>query len=151
MLGKLRGVTKGLGGTALEGGIGAAAFYLHRMLSTKVAFIQQKPLAAPAAMLLAGHLMKKSKKFAGAGAGLCSVAGYAGAQVYELQKATTAAAATPAATPAAGTSGFDDDVGALVQASDIGALVQASDIGDLIQYGPTTGSSYQDAQELSNI
>lgn len=150
MLGKLRGVTKGLGGSALEGGAGAAAFYAHRMLSTKVAFVQQHPLAAPAGMLLVGHLMKKSKKFAGAGAAVCGIAGYAGAQVYELQKATTQAAATPAAP--AGTSGFDDyDTGALVQASDIGALVQASDIGDLIENAPTAGSSYQDAQALSNI
>ncbi len=148
MFGKLRGVTKGLGGTALEGGAGAAAFYAHRMISTKVAFVQNHPLAAPAGILLVGHLLKKSKKLGGVGNALCGIAGYAGAQVYELQKATTQAqAAAPA--PAAGTSGFDDDdVGALVQPGDIGALVQPGDIGSFYANAPTAGSSYSDAYGL---
>lgn len=141
---KLRSLTKGVGGSAIEGAAGVIAFYGHRMLSTKVAFVQNHPLAAPGAMLILGHVLKKSGKLSPLGGALCGIAGYAGAQVYELQKA--AAAANPP--KAAGTSGFDDsDTGALVQASDIGALIQASDIGTM-GYMPDNASSYDDARNL---
>lgn len=131
---KLSGLTKGVGGSAIQGGVGAVAFYGHRMLSSKVAFLQKHPLAVPGGMLVLGHVLKKSAKFAPVGAALCGIAGYAGAQVFEVQKATTAAN-----TPAPQTSGFDD-TGALTRATDIGALTAASDIGG---YEPTAGSSYE--------
>ncbi len=139
----LRGITKGVGGSAVEGVAGVIAFYAHRMLSTKVAAVQNHPLLAPGGILVLGHVMKKSRKLNGIGTALCGIAGYAGAQVFELQKATTQAN-TPAAT---GTSGFDDyDTGALTQPGDIGALTQASDIGEM--YAPTAGSAYSDAYGL---
>jgi hypothetical protein len=139
---KLRGITKGVGGSAVEGVAGVIAFYAHRMLSTKVAAVQNHPLIAPAGILVLGHVMKKSRKLNGVGTALCGIAGYAGAQVFELQKATT-----QANTPAAGTSGFEDyDTGALTQPGDIGALTQASDIGEM--YAPTAGSAYSDAYGL---
>ncbi len=140
---KLRGLTKGAGGSAIQTAAGVIAFYGHRMLSSKVAFVQNKPLAAPAGMLVLGHVLKKSGKFAPIGNALCGIAGYAGAQVYELQKAA-AAAAPPRAT---GTSGFGDDTGALTQPSDIGALIQPSDIGSF-GYEPSNASSYDDARDL---
>ena len=140
---KLKGLSKGLGGSAIEGAAGVIAFYGHRMLSSKVAFVQNHPLAAPGAMLVLGHVLKKSGKLSPLGGALCGIAGYAGAQVYELQKAA-ATAAKPA-----GTAGFDDnDTGALTNASDIGALTAANDIG-AFGYEPTAGSSYDDAQSLS--
>jgi len=142
---KLKGLTKGVGGSAIEGAAGVIAFYGHRMLSSKVAFVQNHPLAAPGAMLVLGHVLKKSGKLAPLGGALCGIAGYAGAQVYELQKAASAAS-TPAAAPTT-TSGFYDDTGALTPASDIGALTQASDIG-AFGYEPTAGSAYDDAQSL---
>src|ERR1700748_2499104 len=139
---KLRGLTKGVGGSAVQGGAGVAAFYAHRMLTTKVAFVKKKPLAPPAVMLVLGHILKKSSRLAPVGAALCGIAGYAGAQVFELQKATTQAN-TPT-TPPAGTSGFEDyDTGALTQPSDIGALTQPGDIGAM--NAPTAGSAYADA------
>lgn len=138
---KLRGLTKGVGGSAIEGAAGVVGFYAHRMLSSKVAFVQNHPLAAPAAILVLGHVLKKSGKLSRFGGALCGIAGYAGAQVVELQKAAKAAN-TPAQT-----SGFDDDTGALTQSADIGALTQANDIGSF-GYSPTTGSSYDDAQNL---
>lgn len=146
---KLGAVTKGLGGSAIQGGVGAGAFYAHRMLSAKIAFLQNKPLVAPLGLLVLGHVLKKSAKFSQVGSALCGIAGYAGAQVYEVQKATTAA---NAGTPVAQTKGFDDDTGALTRAADIGALTAASDIG-AFGYSPTAGSSYEvsgfeDAQSL---
>lgn len=151
----LKGIAKGLPGTGLEAVAGTAAFYAHRMLSTKVAFVQSHPLIAPGAILVLGHVMKKSKKLSGVGTALCGVAGYAGATVYELQKATAAATAastttTPAAAPAvaaapATTAGFED-TGMLVSASDIGALVQPGDISGMNT--PTAGSAYSDAYGL---
>ncbi len=137
---KLRGMTKGLGGSAIQAAAGTAGFYAHRMLSTKIAFVQNHPLAAPGALLALGHVLKKSAKSAPFGAALCGVAGYAGAQVFELQKAANATAKPT-------TAGFDDDTGALTQSSDIGALTQSSDIGSF-GYAPSAGSSYDDAQTL---
>lgn len=135
---KLSGLTKGIGGSAIQTGVGAAAFYGHRMLSSKVAFLQKQPLTVPLGMLVLGHVLKKSAKFATVGSSLCGIAGYAGAQVFEVQKATKAAQAS--SPPAAQTSGFDDDTGALTRAQDIGALTAASDIGG---YEPTAGSAYE--------
>jgi hypothetical protein len=140
---KLRGITKGVGGSAVEGVAGVIAFYAHRMLSQKVTGVQKHPLLAPGGILVLGHVLKKNRRFAGVGTALCGIAGYAGAQVFELQKATTQAN-TPAA---AGTAGFgddDDDTGALVSASDIGALVSASDIGAF----ESAASAYDDAYTL---
>lgn len=145
---KMRGLTKGIGGSAVDGLVGVVAFYAHRMLSSKVAFVQSKPLVAPAGMFVLGHILKvKGKKLAPVGAALVGISGYAGAQVFELQKASTAAN-TPATTK-----GFDDDTGALTQSSDIGALTAASDIGGM--YPQTAGSAYEntsgfeDAEDLS--
>lgn len=138
----LKGVTKGLPQTGLQGGAGVGVFYLHRMLASKVAFLQNHPLAAPLGFVLLGHVLKKSKKLGTVGAALVGAGGYAGAQVFEVQKSIKAQA--PAAT--AGTSGFDDDTGALVSAQDIGALVSPSDIGDL-ETNPT--DHYADAYSLS--
>jgi len=138
---KLRGLTKGIGGSAIEGAAGVIGFYAHRMLSSKVAFVQNHPLAAPAGILVLGHVLKKSGKLAPLGGALCGIAGYAGAQVYELQKAAQASG------PAKTTAGFDDDTGALTGASDIGALTSANDIGSF-GYEPGYASSYDDAQSL---
>jgi hypothetical protein len=140
---KIKGLAKGVGGTAIEGLVGGVTFYGHRMLSTKIAFIQNKPLAAPIGMVVLGHVLKKTRKFAGVGMALVGAGGYAAAQVYELKKAQTAA------TPPAGTSGFDDDTGALTVAGDIGALTASSDIGAMDGSTDTSASAYDDAQALS--
>ena len=123
----LRGVTKGLPQTGLQGGAGVAVFYLHRMLSEKVAFVQNRPLAAPIAFILLGHALKKSKKLGTVGAALVGAGGYAGAQVFEVRKALK----TQAPAPAAQVSGFEDDTGMLVQPHNIGMLVEPSNIGDV--------------------
>lgn len=138
----LRGMTKGLGGSAVEGVAGVVAFYAHRMLSQKVTAVQQHPLLAPGGILVLGHVLKKSRKLNGVGTALCGIAGYAGAQVFELQKASTAASATPAP---AQTAGFDDgDTGALTMPLDIGMLASQSDIGAM----DSSASAYDDAFTL---
>lgn len=143
----LKGVTKGLPKTGLQGGAGVGVFYLHRMLSSKIAFLQNHPLAAPIGFVVLGHVLKKSKKLGTVGAALVGAGGYAGAQVFELQKASTAAS-TPA-TPPATTAGFDDgDTGMLVPNHDIGMLLQAHDVGGYTN-APNETSSYSDAHEMS--
>lgn len=123
----LNGVTKGLAPTGVQGGTGVGAFYLHRMLASKIAFLQNHPLVAPIGMVLLGHMLKKSKKLGTVGPALVGAGGYAGAQVFEVQKSVKA---QQAAAPQ--TSGLDDgDTGALVSPQDVGALVSPSDIGDL--------------------
>jgi len=139
---KLRGLTKGIGGSAIQSAAGVIAFYAHRMLSSKVTFVQNNPLAAPAAILALGHVLKSQSKLSPLGHALCGVSGYAGAQVFELRKASQATAAP------ATTQGFDDDTGALTPYSDIGALTQYTDIGDF-GHAPSAGSSYEnDAYSL---
>jgi hypothetical protein len=142
---KLRGLTKGIGGSAIESAAGVIGFYAHRMLSSKVAFVQNHPLAAPAAILALGHVMKSSGKLSKLGPALCGIAGYAGAQVFELQKASKQA--QTASSPVPGTSGFDDDTGALTPYTDIGALTPYTDIGSF-GHEATAGSSYDDAYSL---
>ena len=145
----LNGVTKGLPQTGLQGGAGVGVFYLHRMLAAKIAFLQNHPLAAPAGFIVLGHILKKSKKLGTVGAALVGAGGYAGAQVFELQKAS-AATNTPA-TPAAGTSGVDEnDTGMLVNSHDIGMLVAAHDIGGYTNE-PNESSSYNSARSLSAV
>lgn len=123
----LHGVTKGLLPTGVQGGTGVGAFYLHRALAAKFAMLQNHPLIVPIGMILAGHVLKKSKKLGTAGPALIGAGGYAGAQVFEVQKSVKAQQAAPAQT-----AGLNDgDTGALVSPGDIGALVSPSDIGDL--------------------
>ena len=143
---KLSGLTKGVGGSAVEGVAGVVAFYAHRMLSSKVAFVQNKPLAAPVGILVLGHVLKKSRKLSGIGTALCGIAGYAGAQVFELKKASTQANQASGSTVGQA-AGFDDDTGMLTQAADIGALTQPGDIG-AFGYSPSAGSAYSDAYGL---
>lgn len=148
----LRGVTKGLPQTGLQGGAGVGVFYLHRMLSSKVAFLQNNPLAAPIGFIVLGHVLKKSPKLGTVGAALVGAGGYAGAQVFEVRKAMQ----TQQKSAPAQTSGFDEDydTGALVNAADVGMLIEPGNVGALSD-GPAsaydnddTGALYADAYSL---
>jgi hypothetical protein len=144
----LKGVTKGLPQTGLQGGAGVGVFYLHRTLSSKIAFAQNHPLTIPVGFIVLGHVLKKSKKLGSIGAALVGAGGYAGAQVFELKKAA-AAASTPS-TPAAGTTaGVDDDndTGMLVPAHEVGMLLQSSNIGEM---EPDNQGSYSDAYYMAS-
>ena len=139
----LHGVTKGLPQSGLQGGAGVGVFYLHRMLTSKVAFLQNHPLAAPIGFVVLGHVLKKSKKLGSVGAALVGAGGYAGAQVFEVRKSIQAQQAP------AQTSGLDD-TGALVQASNIGEfdtgmLLTPGNIGDLPE---NSASAYESAYKL---
>ncbi len=143
----LHGVTKGLPQSGLQGGAGVGVFYLHRMLTSKVAFLQNHPLAAPIGFVVLGHVLKKSKKLGSVGAALVGAGGYAGAQVLEVRKSIQAQQTTAPAQ----TSGFED-TGALIQASNIGEfdndtgmLLNSSNIGDLSE---SAASSYESAYKL---
>jgi len=137
----LKGVTKGLPQTGLQGGAGVGVFYLHRILAEKMPFLQNHPLAAPIGFVVIGHVLKKSKKLGSVGAALVGAGGYAAATVYELDKAQHAA--TP---PAAGTAGVEEDTGMLVQSGDVGMLLQSHNIGEM---EPNSTGSYSDAYEMA--
>jgi hypothetical protein len=138
----LKGATKGLPQTGLQGGAGVGVFYLHRMLTSKVDFLQKNPLAAPIGFVLLGHLLKKSSKLGSVASALIGAGGYAGAQVFEVKKAMQQQA--PAAAAPSNTSGFDDDdTGALTSPGDIGALLNPGNIGEFDE-----NSSYADAYTL---
>lgn len=138
---KLAGITKGLPQSGLQGGAGVGVFYLHRMLTSKIAFLQNKPLAAPLGFVVLGHILKKSAKLSTVGAALCGAGGYAAAQVFELRKGLQA---QQQVAPPAQTSGFEDyDTGAVVAASDIGMLLEANEINTA-----DTGALYADAYSL---
>lgn len=149
----LRGISKGLPQTGLQGGAGVGIFYVHRMLASKIAFLQNHPLAAPLGFIIAGHVLKKSKKLSTVGAALVGAGGYAGAQVFELSKASKTAN-----TPAAGTAGVDDDdTGMLVQPHEVGMLVQPHDVsgewnspGAGSSYNQSPGGAYEDAYNMSS-
>lgn len=138
----LSGVTKGLPQSGLQGGAGVGVFYIHRMLASKVAFLQNNPLAAPIGFVILGHVLKKKPKLAHIGSALIGAGGYAGAQVFEVKKSIqTQQAAAPAQT-----AGFeDDDTGAVLGSEDIGALLEPGNIGEV---DDNTTNSYADAYSL---
>lgn len=134
----LHGVTKGLPASGLQGGTGVGVFYLHRMIASKVAFIQNHPLVAPLVMIGLGHVLKKSKKLGTVAPALIGAGGYAGAQVFEVQKAMKAQQNPAAPAQTAGV----EDTGALTQPSDIGMLLEPrGNVGEV-------ASSYNDAYSL---
>jgi len=136
----LRGVTKGLPQTGLQGGAGVGVFYLHRMLASKIAYLQKNPLAAPLGFIVLGHVLKKSPKLASVSAALIGAGGYGAAQIYETAKAINAGAVNAPAQ----TSGFDDDdTGALMAADDIGMLIEPGNVGEIEQ-----SPQYDDAYSL---
>lgn len=137
----LKGITKGLPQTGLQGGAGVGVFYLHRMLASKIAYLQKNPLAAPLGFIVLGHVLKKSPKLASVSAALIGAGGYGAAQIYETAKAINSGIANP--TPAQ-TSGFeDDDTGALMASDDIGMLIEPGNVGDIDQ-----SAQYDDAYSL---
>ncbi len=138
----LKGITKGLPQTGIQGGAGVGVFYIHRMLASKVAFLQNKPLAIPLGLIVLGHALKKKPKLANAGSAIIGAGGYAAAQIFEVRKAMQVQA------PVAQTAGvYDDDTGALVQANDIGALIGSGDIGE-VENNNAYDDAYADAYAL---
>lgn len=137
---KASSLLKGMVPTAFSGGAGAAAYYVHRMLSEKVEFVQKNPYMGPGAMVLLGHVIKTRPSLASVGSALIGAAGYSAAMLYELKKSAAPAVAAPT------TQGFDDyDTGALLQSSDIGMLIRANDIGAVEE---STASAFQDAYAI---
>ncbi len=133
MLGKL---AKNLPGTAIQGGAGAASYYVQKALYN-IEFVQKNPYLGPLGMLFIGHALKTSEKLKTAGAAMCGAGGYAAALIYEMKKATPKPAETK---------GFYE-TGALTPASDIGALVEPSDIGNL----PEAANAFEDVYDLSSF
>lgn len=104
----------GLAGSAKAAVTGGLAYYGQKALAQRVAFLQNNPLAGPAAMVVLGHVAKR--KFPTAGTALIGAGTYGAALARDLGKMSQQTA------PAAGTN-------ALIEPSDIRALIEPSDIG----------------------
>jgi len=115
--GGAKAAAAGSKGTALEGAAGAACAYGEKLLKANVAMARDKPWLSGAALVVAGHFIKKtSRRYSNVGAAVCGAGGYS-LGIY-LQNRKAAAAATPAAAPAPSqTSGIYD-----MPARDTGAV-----------------------------
>jgi hypothetical protein len=89
-------------GTAVQGGVGGAAYFIAAKAGPKVQFFQSRWWALPSAMLLAGHVVKRWGPEAGSA--VCGAAGAMMAMSYYVQQSTPQV--QPGAAPAAGYGGY---------------------------------------------
>jgi hypothetical protein len=101
-----RSAVTGSKGTMYESVAGAAAGYAETLVKKNFSAVASRPWAGGAALVVAGHLIKRSRKFGTVGAAIVGAGGYSLA-VY-LQNRKAAAAATPAAAPAPSQTAFVD-------------------------------------------
>jgi hypothetical protein len=116
-------ITKGVGGTIVGAGVGAATYFAAVKLGPNITFLQGRWWAMPTALLVAGHLVKLKAQEAGA-----AMTGAAGALLgfsYYVQSSatptattTTTTTTTPAtpASPAPATAGMAIPPGAYAHA-----------------------------------
>lgn len=130
-----RAAAKGIGGTVLAGGVGAIGYGVHGM-SSKITAPGGDMSKYPArfwipgaAMLVAGHVMRRRPKLMLAGAALCGAAGFSIAEGAAL--AYTIKQNANAQAKAAGTQGLApnayDETGAVFSPNDAGALLSHSE------------------------
>ena len=135
------GAAKSIAGTATQGGVGAAARIVETLAKQKIAFLAPHWYAAPAALLVLGHVAKRKPKFATMGVALAGAAGYALMIGYQRQNSA-----------AGGLLGDASGVGDVADAEDAGAivdayapsLIEAQGVGDAAAgfYEPATYADY---------
>lgn len=89
--------------TVYEGAAGAVAAYAAAMLDSHVEFAASRPWVKGAALVAAGHFIKRKRSMASVGAALCGAGGYALGLHLKNRNAAVAAPAAPAATTTATT------------------------------------------------
>lgn len=142
---RVSGIGSRLGGAGIKSSAitvaaGAGGYYAAMQVSQRVAFLQGKWWAAPAAMVAAGHLARG--KFPALANGMLGAAGAVGCMAYLSSRATAA----PVVVQNASGYGYPNygDAGALSNAfGDAGALMTASDT-----YGTSDTGAYEDAGML---
>jgi hypothetical protein len=123
-------------------GTGAALFFIHNILASKVDLVKNHPIATPLALGVGGHILKK--KMPTVGTALLGAAGYAGAMAFTVTRANP-----PASAPT--------QTSALVEAA---ALLESNQVGDYVipdagdfdydsGIGPNTGDI--DVSEAMNL
>ena len=125
-----RAVVSGSKSTLYEGGAGVAAAYAEDLLKKNFAMVRDRPWAGGAALVAAGHFLKRSRKLGTVGAALCGAGGYSLGLYLKNRKASqgTATSTAPAAAPAAapsqtqGVYGYpDNDTGMVVKSGAMAA------------------------------
>jgi hypothetical protein len=124
-----RAVAAGGKSTLYEGAAGVAAAYAEGLLKQNFKMVQERPWAGGAALVAAGHLLKRSRKLGTVGAALCGAGGYSLGIYLRNRKASSATATTaaPAAAPVAPsqTQGVydypDNDIGMVVRSGAMAA------------------------------
>lgn len=125
---------KGVMGTLVGAGVGAASYFATAKLAPKVPFLVGRWWATPTALLLAGHLVKRYSQETGQ-----AVVGAAGSLMafsYYVQASTPAPAPAATTTPASGLSVGVGEAG-YVPRGGWGAA------GALQEYRPSRTSAYR--------
>lgn len=107
-----RALAGGVKGSAVGLGSGAATYFIHKMLATKVDLVNKHPIATPIALAAVGHVLKK--KMPTVGAGLIGAGGYALGLAIDVRRAQ------------------QSQTSALIESSNVAALNQPSDVGDYV-------------------
>jgi hypothetical protein len=87
-------VTAGAKGTAVSALVGTAAYFATQYAAGKVDFLAKNWYAPPAALIVAGHFLKR--RYPAIGNSLAAVGGYVGGLSYATNKAIQAAQASQA-------------------------------------------------------
>lgn len=105
-----RALAGGIKGSAVAGASGAATYFIHKMLASKVELVSKHPIATPIALAAVGHFVKR--KMPTVGAGLIGAGGYALGLAFDVSRANKAQTA------------------ALIEANNVAALNSPGDVGD---------------------
>jgi hypothetical protein len=131
----------GLAGSAKSAVTGGLAYYGQKALAARVKFLQDHPMAGPAAMIVVGHVAKK--KFPVAGCALVGAGAYGAALARDLNK--MAQSSSPSSQISSAASGTN----ALIAPDDIRALIAPDDIrGFDVDYG---GAPQMDTSSAMNL
>jgi hypothetical protein len=137
-----RSLARGLKGTAVAGGTGVGAFFVHDQVNKNVQFMASKPWITPLAMIALGHVVKQRSSLVVPGIALTGAGGYALGNALSFMMSTNRAENAAKAGQAAEAKGLEDqETAALLEAGmpgvgdynnvgqyeDVGALISAAD------------------------
>lgn len=128
-----RALAAGGKGSGMAGGAGVALYFLHKMLATKVEFVQKHPVATPLGLAAAGHFLKR--KMPTVGTALIGGAGYAFGMALDVARAQQAQQSTT-------------QTQALTDPSQVAALTSPNQVGDYVI--PDAGNVEYDSGVNSN-
>lgn len=107
---------RGLKGTGMTGGTGAAGYFAHKFANQKIQALNKSPFITPALLVVAGHFLKR--KSSELGNGLIGAGGYALGMAIDVYRLNQQAAANQKETSAV-VNPSDYETRALVQPSEV--------------------------------